>query len=72
MAPVVGMAAGIAEGVVDVVVWVESMTLGSQAEERKVPSTIGDVQEERQGFVVAWERIAEVVAGRIVVVDEEC
>lgn len=72
VAPAVGTAAGIGVGVVGVVGRVEDTTLGSQVGEQKILSTTGDAQEERQGFVVEWERIAEVVASRIVVVDEEC
>lgn len=72
VAPVVGMAAGIGAGVVGVVERVENTTLGSRVEGQRAPSTIGDVQEARQGFAVEWGRIAEVVANRIVVVDEGC
>lgn len=72
VAPVVGMAAGIGAEVVGVVERVENTTPGSRVEGQRAPSTIGDVQEARQGFAVEWERIVEVVASRIVVVDGGC
>lgn len=72
VAPAVDMAAGIGVGLVGVVGRVEDMTLGSQVEEQRAPSTIDDAREERQGFVAEWERIVGIVVNRIVVVDEEC
>jgi hypothetical protein len=72
VAPAAGMAVGIGVEVVGVVERVEDMTLGSQVEEQRAPSTVGGAQEERRDFAVEWGCIAEVVVNRIVVVDEEC
>lgn len=72
VAPAVDMAVGFGVEVVGVVERVEDMIPGSQVEEQRAPSTVGGAQEERRDFAVEWERIAEVVANRIVVVDEGC
>lgn len=64
--------AGIGVGVADAVGQVANTIPGSRVEELMVQSTTVGVREERRDSAVEEGRIVEVVANRVVVVDEVC